>query len=89
MDERRQHPRYPLHKEVQVRMPDEQRITAWTVDVSHGGCRLRLPRPAAVGAPLHVEMPVSGGMTLSTLGRVRHLSSVGNAILVGVQWVSR
>ncbi len=85
MDERRQHPRMPLRREVWVRLPDQARVTALTVDVSHGGCRLRLPRPVPIGSPLVVEMPASGDQTMATRGRVRHLVSLGDTILAGVQ----
>ena len=87
MTERRRFERHALHKQVAVRMPDHERVNAWTVDVSSGGCRLRLPRPASIGTFVHVEMLDGEGLTLATQGRVRHMVTMGAAIVVGVQWI--
>jgi hypothetical protein len=69
-------------------MPDSRRVSAWTVDASTGGCRLHLPRASPIGSCLLVEMPGAGGIATPTCGPVRHLMTMGNAILVGLEWMT-
>lgn len=70
---------------------DSGPYTAWLLDVSQGGARLRLPEDRSVSVPLgdfNLSMKVTGGDLAEAAwqGKVVHLQTIENDLTLGVKF---
>jgi Tfp pilus assembly protein PilZ len=88
----RQHPRFAVRIEAELRTPDGDRMAAITKDMSQGGICVICPRQVAAGSQIGLALSlVLGNNTfsekLSVPGRVVWCTPVDKAFQVGVMFV--
>ncbi len=86
-DERRQSPR------IAVRVATEVRFTSWqvfsliyTINISHSGMSIELPKAEAIGAKLTVRLLLPSGPPVELPAIVRHCTAHKGQFTVGVQF---
>ena len=58
--ERREHPRFPLHRKIRIAYPDRQRlVTEMCHNVSVGGMYIESPNPPPVGTVVRFELDLA------------------------------
>ncbi|HEY1586174.1 MAG TPA: PilZ domain-containing protein, partial [Polyangia bacterium] len=86
-DERRQHPRFPMRVEVEVK------FTSWavysliyTINISRGGMNLELVEEPKPGAALTIKLQPPKGEPVMLEAVVRHTSKSAKTWTTGVQF---